>query len=86
MGHADEIEPKNHQRGSLRKRLFDYDHVGSSGTGKNTTEGLVIGGGVDLHVQRIHFLPEIRYTRWLNTHFGGLSNQNQAEFLVGITF
>jgi opacity protein-like surface antigen len=58
---------------------------------KNTTSGFVIGGGVDVHVLLIHLSPEIRYTRWGAQHFlssnGGLSsNQNQAEFLLGITF
>jgi len=58
---------------------------------KNTTEGFVIGAGLDVHLLLIHISPEIRYTRWGAQHFlssnGGLSsNQNQAEFLVGITF
>lgn len=58
---------------------------------KNTTMGYVVGVGLDLHVLLIHILPELRYTRWGAQHFlsanGGLSsNQNQAEFLVGITF
>ena len=58
---------------------------------QNTTTGFVIGGGVDVHVLLIHLSPEIRYTRWGAQHFlssnGGLSsNQNQAEFLLGITF
>lgn len=52
----------------------------------HTTEGFVIGGGIDLHVVLIHISPEIRYTRWFNQQFLGLSVQNQAEFLVGITF
>ena len=58
---------------------------------KNTTMGYVVGAGIDVHVLLIHVLPEVRYTRWGAQHFlspnGGLSsNQNQAEFLVGITF
>jgi hypothetical protein len=56
----------------------------------NTTMGIVIGGGVDIHALVLHISPEIRYTRWVDKHFnlnGVLnSNQNQAEFLVGITF
>jgi opacity protein-like surface antigen len=56
-----------------------------------TTTGFVIGGGIDLKALFIHIEPEIRYTRWGAKHFldpnGGLSsNQNQAEFLVGISF
>lgn len=56
----------------------------------NTTMGFVIGAGVDVHALVIHISPEIRYTRWASPHFnlsGVLnSNQNQAEFFVGITF
>ena len=56
----------------------------------NTTKGFVIGFGVDIHAV-LHFSPEFRYTRWGSTHFAlpngnALSNQNQAEFLLGITF
>jgi opacity protein-like surface antigen len=58
---------------------------------KKTTTGFVVGAGLDVHVLVIHISPEVRYTRWGAQHFlspnGGLqSNQNQAEFLVGITF
>jgi hypothetical protein len=56
----------------------------------NTTKGFVIGAGIDIHALVIHISPEIRYTRWGTQHFdlhGVLnSNQNQAEFLLGITF
>jgi hypothetical protein len=56
----------------------------------NTTTGFVIGAGLDVHAIVVHISPEIRYTRWGTGHFnlnGVLnSNQNQAEFLVGITF
>ena len=58
---------------------------------KKTTTGFVLGFGVDVHALIIHVSPEIRYTRWGAQHFldqnGGFhSSQNQAEFLVGITF
>ena len=58
---------------------------------KNTTSGFVIGAGLDVHAIVIHIQPEIRYTRWGAKHFldpNNLlqSNQNQAEFLVGIVF
>ena len=58
---------------------------------KNTVTGFVTGAGLDVKVLLIHLSPEIRYTRWGAQHFlssnGGLqSNQNQAEFLLGITF
>jgi opacity protein-like surface antigen len=57
----------------------------------NTVTGFVTGAGLDVKVLLIHLSPEIRYTRWGAQHFlssnGGLqSNQNQAEFLLGITF
>jgi opacity protein-like surface antigen len=57
----------------------------------NTTTGFVIGFGVDVHAIFIHLSPEIRYTRWGSQHFSDVngllqSNQNQGEFLLGITF
>jgi hypothetical protein len=57
---------------------------------KNSTAGFVVGGGVDLHFV-VHIMPEIRYTRWGSTQIIDpttllKSNQNQAEFLLGITF
>ena len=58
---------------------------------KKTTMGAVIGAGVDIHAVFLHISPEIRFTRWNAEQIAdaaGLlhSNQNQAEFLVGITF
>lgn len=58
---------------------------------QNTTStGVVTGGGVDIHALVLHISPELRYTRWTSQHFtfGDAlhSNQNQAEFLVAITF
>ena len=59
--------------------------------GNTTTRGFVLGAGISVKALLIRVSPEIRYTRWGAQHFldpnGGLSsNQNQAEFLVGITF
>jgi hypothetical protein len=55
-----------------------------------TTAGVVLGGGVDIHAVFIHVAPEIRFTRWADQYFnlsGVLnSSRNQAEFLVGFTF
>ena len=56
-----------------------------------TTTGFVIGGGVEIKALLIRLTPEVRYTRWGSQHFtdiNGLihSNQNQAEFLLGISF
>jgi opacity protein-like surface antigen len=57
----------------------------------NGTTGFVVGAGIDAHLLVIHLTPEIRFTHWGSAHFSdplGLltSNQNQAEFLLGITF
>jgi opacity protein-like surface antigen len=57
----------------------------------STVTGFVAGAGLSIHLLVLHVSPEIRYTRWgaqqLVSPIGGLSsNQNQAEFLVGITF
>jgi opacity protein-like surface antigen len=53
--------------------------------------GFVMGGGVDIHLLIIHIQPEIRYTHWGSAAFvDPLSlvqgSQNQAEFLLGVTF
>jgi hypothetical protein len=60
------------------------------------SDGVTVGTGVDLHLLFLHISPEIRYTRWASdspTSPGSplavtyvLSNQNQVEFLVGLTF
>jgi opacity protein-like surface antigen len=57
----------------------------------STSRGFVLGAGISVKALVIHISPEVRYTRWGAQHFldpnGGLSsNQNQAEFLLGITF
>jgi hypothetical protein len=59
--------------------------------GNSTTRGYVLGAGVDVKALVIHITPEVRFTRWGAKHFidpTGLLNskQNQAEFLLGITF
>lgn len=58
---------------------------------QNTTMGFVLGAGVDIHAVFLHISPEIRFTRWNSAQISdpnGLlhSNQNQGEFLVGVTF
>jgi len=72
-----------------------WNHVGKITTNvvlepKATVTGVVLGGGLDIHAIVIHISPELRYTRWTSQNFnvsGVLhSNQDQAEFLVGITF
>ncbi len=67
---------------------FVGSQTGSSGT--KTGKGFVMGAGLDIHLV-LHFSPEIRYTRWGSSQFVDPYNlvrgsQNQAEFLLGITF
>jgi len=57
----------------------------------NTIYGVAVGGGVEIRVAFLHLSPEIRYTRWAEQHFRDPNdllhwNENQAEFLLGITF
>jgi outer membrane protein W len=53
---------------------------------KTTDAGLVLGFGADIKVPFLRISPEIRYTRQFNSEFEGISELNQAEFLVGIRF
>ncbi len=56
------------------------------------SQGLVIGGGVQLAIGRLRLSPGIRYTHWNNTPIMGTyvngpsfeSTQNQVDILVGI--
>lgn len=65
---------------------------GSVSRASNTTlRGAVFGAGLDIKALMIHVQPEIRFTRWgakqyfdAGNFFG--RNQNQAEFLLGISF
>ena len=50
-----------------------------------------MGGGLELKVPFIKISPEIRFTRWGAKNISDLGgvlqlNQNQAEFLIGLTF
>jgi len=75
---------------TVTETLVPSAGVNASALQNNSTKGFVMGAGVDIHALVIHLSPEIRYTRWGAQHFnlsGVLgSNQNQAEFLLGITF
>lgn len=56
-----------------------------------TNTGVVLGAGFEIHALLIRISPELRFTRWGAkdlTDLGGLlrSSQNQAEFLIGVTF
>ncbi len=53
--------------------------------------GVVLGGGIELHLGIIRITPELRYNGWtlqnFRTPLGALeSNRNQAAALVGISF
>lgn len=71
-------------------RLSGFTSAVTGSPEKGTTTGGVVGAGIDIHLAILHLLPEIRYTRWTSQHFNISnvlsSNQNQAEFMVGITF
>lgn len=51
---------------------------------QTTHAGLVLGAGLDIKVPFIRISPEIRYTRQFSSDFQGISELNQAEFLVGL--
>jgi len=81
----------------LKQTISEVSPVGLSSTSTpselkhNTTMGVVLGAGVDIHAVFLHISPEIRFTRWNTAQISdaaGLlhSNLNQGEFLVGITF
>ena len=61
---------------------------------RKTVNGLVLGAGIDVHYV-IHIVPEFRFTHWTDPQYSYVnaqisqllgSKQNQAEFMVGITF
>jgi hypothetical protein len=56
-----------------------------------TGAGVVLGGGLEIHPPLVRISGEIRFTRWGAKDLSGLGgllrfNQNQAEFLIGISF
>jgi hypothetical protein len=59
-----------------------------------TSQGFVIGGGVQFGIGRLRLSPEVRYTRWNNApvaiFFGdgpeSQSTRNQADILLGISW
>jgi hypothetical protein len=53
---------------------------------QTTHAGLVLGFGLDIKVPFIRISPEIRFTRQFSSDFQGISELNQAEFLVGLRF
>ena len=77
-------------RWSGAKQIITSVQTSNSNT-SGTNAGMVLGAGIELHLPFVRLSPEIRYTRWSAasvTDLGGAlqSNQNQAEFLVGLTF
>jgi hypothetical protein len=55
------------------------------------TRGYVIGAGFEVSAPFVKISPEFRYTRWAGENFRDTlnllrTNQNQADFLIGITF
>ena len=58
-----------------------------------STAGFTIGAGLEARALILRISPELRYTRWRDKNIdlapvnsGLSSNQNQFEFLVGLTF
>lgn len=59
-----------------------------------TSQGIVVGGGVQIAIGRLRLSPELRYTRWNNApmlvYFGNgpesISTQNQVDVLLGISW
>lgn len=53
---------------------------------RQSTAGIVLGGGVDVKIPFIRISGELRYTHQFSADFAALSNLNQAEVLVGVHF
>lgn len=54
-----------------------------------SSTGIVIGGGVEIKAGFLRIVPELRYNNWPQKFFNLAdlqSKQNQATFLVGISF
>ncbi len=54
-------------------------------------KGVVLSGGIEVKALKVYVSPELRYTRWVDHGFRDAlnlfgSNQNQFEFLIGLTF
>jgi hypothetical protein len=48
--------------------------------------GIVLGTGAEVKVPFVRISGELRYTRQTVSNFTGISNQNQAEILIGVHF
>jgi hypothetical protein len=80
---------------SVRRTVATITNTSTTSTpaelNRKGTGGFVIGAGVDIHAVVVHLSPEVRFTHWGAAHFSDpaalvKSRQNQAEFLLGITF
>jgi len=59
---------------------------GGSDVDAASKKGFVLGAGLDIHAIIVHITPELRYTHWGSGNAVSLqANQNQFEFLVGIS-
>lgn len=77
---------------------LSFDHLSNisaaaksitSGPGQllhSSNAGIVLGAGLDVKVPFVRLSGELRYTRQAVSNFAAVSNQNQAEFLVGVHF
>jgi len=70
--------------------LTNSSFNGTSGSANTNNHGFTLGAGVEIRALIIRIAPELRYTRWGSPDFtvpNGFSvSQNQAEFLVGVSF
>jgi hypothetical protein len=72
------------------QQTYGQSHYGTN----DTSQGLVIGGGVQLGLGRLLISPGVRYTHWNNQPFLVLepdgptfgSSRNQADILVGLSW
>jgi hypothetical protein len=79
---------------SLTPPLANPPQSGRLNTNYSVIHGFVAAGGLDLEAGHLRFIPEVRYTRWVQTY--GLasadsadrigSTQNQIQLLIGISF
>jgi Outer membrane protein beta-barrel domain len=75
-----------------------FDHLANiSSAANNITSGpgtllressgsFVLGGGIDVKIPFIRISGELRYSHQGSANFESISNQNQAEVLVGVHF
>jgi len=70
--------------------LTNSSFSGVSGSENTNNHGFTLGAGIEIRALIIRIAPELRYTRWGSPDFtvpNGFSvSQNQAEFLVGVSF